>query len=79
MFALIAHNAEGRTVLLGTARTRRAIQKKWDAAFNRTHTYRFMGVLTPAGLTNYAGAMLGPRDRGGEIGRVQVKMYVDYD
>ena len=63
--------------MLATARTRAAIQRKWDRIFATTHTahgYEFMGMLTRAGLTNYHGEKLGPA---GDVGRVVVRMFTE--
>jgi hypothetical protein len=83
MFVLIAQRRhDNRTIALATARTRRAIQKKWKAwevaRFN--HCWEYMGVLTEHGLTNFHGDLLSSEAlKGGGNGRVVVKMGVDYD
>ena len=87
MFAIVAqrHNSgedEGM-VLLATARTLKAIQRKWqvvmgqeaDQAWRRRPArYEYVGILTPEGLVNFRGAPIGPI--GGE--RVVARMEIDY-
>ena len=76
MYALIAAREEGgEPVLLATARTLPAIQRKFDVALNTKRSWFGMLLLTPKGVVNYHGNKV-PMS---SIGRVSVKMGLDYD
>ena len=81
MFALIAcRPPEGENMgepeVISTHRTLRATQKSWKRHFTGAHPYRYVGILSPAGLLNYHGDKLGPS---GDIGHVEVQMGVIYN
>ena len=80
MYALIACLEDGgEPVLLATARTLKAAQRKFDKALAGDPPgqprYRFIGFLTPDGLVNYHGNRISKTS----IGYVTVKMGLDYD
>lgn len=78
MYALIACLEDGgEPVLLATARTLKAAQRKFDKATPMTAKpgYRFVGFLTPDGLVNYYGERIRPTS----IGYITVKMGLDYE
>ena len=76
MYALIAALDEGgEPVLLATARTLPAIQRKFDVTLTTNHLWFGVVILTPAGVVNYHGDKI----PSSSIGRVSVKMGLDYD
>lgn len=85
MYALIGCKEDGgEPVLLAMARTLKAAQRKWDIILGQMAVtkwkhpnwgprYKFIGFLTEAGLTNYAG----DHTSKSMIGHVTVKMGIE--
>lgn len=76
MYALVATSQYGyKAELLATARSLRAIQKKWQEIIESTPAkYKCVGILTEFGLVNYHGEPILPSDNGS----IALRMVVDY-
>ena len=77
MFAIIASmKYGGEAVLIDTARTLPAAQRKWHKHFpvEAPNPYKCIGILTPSGLVNYYGKRIAP----GVMGYIHVTMGVAY-
>jgi len=77
MFVLVAAREYGdEPVLLATARTLPAIQRKWRKILDGvSHPYSCVGILTPDGLVNYYGTKIDH----GQLGWITVKMGLDHE
>ncbi len=88
MFAVVAQRHKPRAsegmILLATARTLKAAQKKWriveageaDQIWRRRPPrFNYIGILTPDGLVNFHGEKIKPSP----VGHVVARMDIDHE